>query len=61
MAYQLEKIFKIYSFQKPEGLQIWYVTSSSGPLQRLFKLCPYGQKGPTMGLIGFIYSYIRKY
>jgi len=28
------------------GRNTLYVKSSSGPLQRLLKLCPYGQKGP---------------
>jgi len=29
-----------------------YVTSSSGLLQRVFKLCPVGEKGAASGLIG---------
>jgi len=48
----LVKSHKVYSFD------IRYVISSSGPQQKLLKVCPYGQK--ARGLIGFIYNYIEK-
>ena len=28
---------------------IWYVTSPGGPQRSLFKLCSWGQNGPTTG------------
>jgi len=37
----------MYSFD------IWYVSSPSGPLQRLFKLCTYGQNEPHHGFHRF--------
>ena len=36
---------------KPPGIDpdIWYVASSSRPLPSLFKLCSWGQNGPSLG------------
>ena len=34
---------------KPKGLEPWYLVSPCGPLPSLFKLCPWGQNGPTRG------------
>jgi len=42
------------------SLDMWYVASSSGPLQRLYKLCPLGRKQPHQGVINFTLSYIGK-
>ena len=33
----------------PRALIIWYVASPSGPLLKLFNLCPLGQKWPRPG------------
>jgi len=38
---------------KANSLDIWYVTSSRGLLQSVFKLCPEGKKGAASGLVGF--------
>jgi len=35
------------------SFDIWYVTSSSGLLQKGVKLCPEGEKGATRSLVGF--------
>ena len=35
--------------QKVQAFDIWYVASPSGPLSRLFKLLPLGQKWPHPG------------
>jgi len=36
--------YKAYSFH------IWYKASSRGPLPKLFKLCPWGQNWPRIGV-----------
>ena len=47
---------------KAQSFYIWYiyVTSSRGPLPKLFKLCPWGQKWPPPGGHSFTLNYIRK-
>ena len=42
---------------KANSFDFWYVTSSSGLLQRVFKLCREGEKGAARGLISFTYLY----
>jgi len=34
---------------KAQSFHIWYVASSSGPLPKLFKLCPWGHNWPRPG------------
>ena len=45
------KNFKNLIFQnhKAQSLNIWYIASSSGPLPKLLKLSPWGQKWPRPG------------
>ena len=52
-----------FSYLKSEGLafDIWYIASSSGPLPRLLKLLPWGQKWPYPGAdMFYIDLYIAK-
>ena len=43
-----------------QSFHIWYITSSRGPLPKLFKLCPLGQNWPRSGGHNFTLNYIRK-
>jgi len=48
---------------KAQSFYIWYITSSRGPLPKLFKLCPAGQNWTRPGEEGvhnFTLNYIRK-
>jgi len=45
---------------KAQSFHIWYITSSRGPLLKLFKLCPWGQNWPRLGGHNFTLIYIRK-
>ena len=36
--------------RKAQRSDIWYVALSNGPLPRLFKECPWGQKWPRPGV-----------
>jgi len=42
-----------------QSFHIWYITSSRGPLPKLFKQCPWGQIEPARGH-NFTLNYIRK-
>ena len=46
---------------KPQSLHIWHVASSQGPLQRLFKLYPWGQNWGHNRGHHFTLSYIGKH
>jgi len=55
-------IFKnllLWNYQA-QSCYIWYITSSRGPLPKLFKLCPWGQNWPCPGGHNFTLNYIRK-
>ena len=45
---------------KAQSFLIWYITSSRGPLPKLFKLCPWGQNWPRPGGHNFTWNYIWK-
>ena len=45
---------------KAHSYHIWYITSSRGPLLKLFKLCPWGQNWALPGGHNFTLNYIRK-
>jgi len=45
---------------KAQSFHIWYIASSRGPLPKLFKLCPCGQKWPCPGVHNFTLNFIRK-
>jgi len=45
---------------KAQSFHIWYIASSRGLLQKLFKLCPWGQNWPRPGGHNFTLIYIRK-
>jgi len=45
---------------KAQSFYIWYITSSRGPLLKLFKLCPLGWNWPRPGGHNFALNYIRK-
>jgi len=48
------KIFQnlVVKYHKAKSLDIWFVTWSSGILQRLFKLCPKDEQEPHQGAYG---------
>ena len=55
-------IFKnllVWSY-KAQGFHIWYIAYSSGPVPKLFKLCPLGQNWPRPRGHNFTLNYIRK-
>jgi len=45
---------------KAQSFHIWYITSSRGPLPKLFKLCPWGQNWPHPGGHNFTLNYIGR-
>jgi len=45
---------------KAQSIHIWNIASSRGPLQRLFKLCPWGQNWLHPEGHNFTLNYIRK-
>jgi len=45
---------------KAQSFHFWYISSSRGPLSKLFKLCPWGQNWLRPGGHNFTLNYIRK-
>jgi len=58
----LPKFFKnlLVLNYKAQSFHIWYISSSRGPLPKLFKLCPCGQNWPRPGGHNFTLNYIKK-